>query len=133
MEIDWNSLMNAAKDGVWNVVFGATGVCVFALFVSRVELLFQNASLKSTTIVYKGARIRRGLVEMAVALVGLGAALAALESATGGAGIVDSFSKALAETGAAQRPLAYAAGAAAILFDLGAFIFLMSEQRQGVR
>ncbi len=131
MEIDYNSIIAAAHGGLWNLMFGATGVCVLALVISRVELIFQNASLKENSIVYRGPRIARGLTLMAIGLVGFGAALAAVAMSAGGDGIADSFGKAMASENTTQQLLTAATAATAILFDLGVFVFLMSEQRLG--
>lgn len=129
MEIDINSLMTAARDGIWNVIFGSMGVCVFALFVSRIELMFQRMALKPTTIAYQGPRLGRGLMLMVIAALGLAASLAYVQSHMGGAGLSESFSKARASTVTMDQLLVAIVAATAVFFNIGAFIYLMAEQR----
>ncbi len=133
MEIDYSSIFSAASGGVWNAIFGATGVCLFALLVSRIELVFQNISLKATTIAYQGPKITRGLSIMALGLLGLVLSLAAIWMRTHGANLADGFSKALASPDAIATVLLLLVGATALLFDFGALVYLGSEQRQGAR
>lgn len=133
MEIDYNSLISAARGGVWNAVFGSMGVCVFALLISRIEILSQRMSLKATTIAYRGPRIGRGLALMGFALAGFVVTLWAVWSRADTQGLSDAFSKMLASSAIGDQLLVALVAATAIFFDIGVFVFLMAEQRVGAR
>jgi hypothetical protein len=102
--------------GVAKYAFCAfTAACLVAFLYSFVEQMFPNVLLSRSTVSYRGPQRKLGIPLVIVGLIGLAASLVIFTSGSALSGTV--------------AHLAIAA-ASAVIFDIGAMMYLMSEVKQ---
>ncbi len=125
--LTFESLMEAARAGLGNLVISATVVCVFALLFSRLESLVRAGVAGGKPVVYAGRRKGLGLTALGLGVAGVAISVGAIYAMSRPASVSESVATAMAATDMWDRLLIAAGTISALAFDFGAWVYLASE------